>query len=130
MNAKKHLKPIAAAALALVCAGCIYRGAKVTEGTNLAVGLTVPSTEGMVQINALDYVSGFRMGVAENARLEVRYTAAQTNAYFGCIRTVSYKTIDAAVVPCASNAVDVAEAAPIAAAATNAVATATATTAK
>lgn len=87
-------------AIALASAGCVYKGAKVTEGTDLAVGLTVPGSEGALTLDALNYLTGFRLGVAENAGLKVKYTCAETNSYFGCITTRIYKSIDAKVEPC------------------------------
>lgn len=84
--------------------GCIYKGAKVTEGTDLAVGMTVPGSEGALTLDALNYLTGFRLGVAENAQLKVKYTCAETNDYFGCITTRIYKHIDAKVEPCESTA--------------------------
>lgn len=83
----------------LVC-GCVYRGAKVTEGTDLAIGLTVPGTEGMVQLNALNYLSGFRLGVAENSALTMEYTTVASNTYFGIVETQTSKRIKAKVEPC------------------------------
>ena len=100
---KRLLAIVAVAALAL-CTGCVYKGAKVTEGTDLAVGFTVPSSEGVLQMDALNYLTGFRLGVAENARLKVKYTCAETNSYFGIISTCTAKTIDAKVEPCADDA--------------------------
>ena len=85
----------------LVC-GCVYRGAKITEGTDLAIGLTVPGTEGVLQFNALNYLSGFRLGVAENAALTVEYSTVATNSYFGVVTTETAKRIKAKVEPCES----------------------------
>ena len=82
-----------------VC-GCVYKGAKVTEGTDFALGINVPTAEGTFQFDLVNYLSGFRLGVAENARLELRYTHAETNEYFGCVTTRTYKTVDAVVEPC------------------------------
>ena len=86
------------------CAGCIYKGAKVTEGTDLAIGLTIPQADGAAQLDVLNYLSGFRLGVAENAALTVKYTCSETNSYFGCITTRTLKTIDATVEPCETTA--------------------------
>lgn len=86
--------------LGALLTGCIYRGAKVVEGTDLAVGFTVPGTDGAAQMDVLNWLSGFRLGVAENANLKVKYTVAETNDYFGVIHVRSWKTIDAKVEPC------------------------------
>ena len=87
-------------ALSLALTGCVYRGAKITEGTDLAIGLTVPGTEGVLQFNALNYLSGFRLGVAENAALTVEYSTVATNSYFGVVKTETAKRIKAKVEPC------------------------------
>lgn len=90
-------------ALSLALTGCVYRGAKITEGTDLAIGLTVPGTEGVLQFNALNYLSGFRLGVAENAALTVEYSTVATNSYFGVVKTETAKRIKAKVEPCETN---------------------------
>jgi len=87
-------------ALSLALSGCVYRGAKITEGTDVAIGLTVPGTEGGLQFNALNYLSGFRLGVAENAALTVEYSTVATNSYFGVVKTETAKRIKAKVEPC------------------------------
>jgi len=93
-------KTATALLLGALLAGCIYRGGKVVEGTDLSVGFTVPGTDGAVQMDALNWLSGFRLGVAENAAFKVKYTVAETNDYFGVIHIRSHKTIDAKVEPC------------------------------
>ena len=87
-------------ALVALTSGCLYRGCKVVEGTDIAVGLSVPGTEDTIQLNALNYLSGFRLGVAENAALTLRYTCATTNSYFGVVHSETVKSIDATVSPC------------------------------
>lgn len=89
-----------AALIAALCGGCVYKGAKVTEGTDLAIGLNVPVSEGTLQLNVLNYLSGFRLGVDRNAIMRVKYTVAETNDYLGCVHTRVYKTVDSAVEPC------------------------------
>lgn len=91
---------LGAFALAVALCGCVYRGGKITEGTDLAVGLTVPGTEGALQINALNWLSGFRLGVAENSALTVEYAAASTNSFFGVVKSSSVKRVKARVEPC------------------------------
>lgn len=90
----------AALALAAALCGCIYRGGKITEGTDLAVGLTVPGTEGALQVNALNWLSGFRLAVAENSALTVEYSSAATNSFFGVVKSSSAKRVKARVEPC------------------------------
>ena len=95
---------VAALSLMMMCGGCLYKGAKITEGTDIAVGLTVPGSEETVQLNALNYLSGFRLGIAENAALTLRYSCATTNSYFGVVHSETVKSIDATVAPCEANA--------------------------
>ena len=84
----------------LVFSGCagIGDGAKVVEGTDLTLGVQFPyaDCETMAVVN---YLTGFRVTVAENARCKVKYTSAETNSYFGLIETRVAKTIDATVEP-------------------------------
>lgn len=100
---------VAALALAIICSGCLYKGAKVVEGTDIAIGLSVPGTEETLQINALNYLSGFRLGVAENAALTLRYSCATTNSYFGVVHSETVKSIDATVSPCETSATNAVE---------------------
>ena len=92
------------AALCAAGAGCVYRGAKATEGTSLTIGLSVPGTEGAASLTLVEYVSGFRLGVAENATATLKYRVAESNDYFGVVRTRSYKSADATVSPAVTNA--------------------------
>jgi len=92
---------VAAMIIAVLGTGCAYKGAKVVEGTDLAIGLNLPMTEGTMQLQVLNYLSGFRLGVDRNADLSVRYTVAETNDYLGCVHTRVFKTIDATVEPVA-----------------------------
>lgn len=86
--------------LGMLCGGCVYKGAKITEGTNLILGMDVPTTEGAFQFDLLNFTTGFRLGVAENARLEVEYSTVSTNSYFGVVRTETAKHVKATVEPC------------------------------
>lgn len=94
-------KILAILALASVLAGgCSYKGAKVVEGTDLAVGINVPVSEGSAQFQLMNYLSGFRLGVDRNAILKVKYTVSESNSYFGVIQTGTSKSVDAKVEPC------------------------------
>jgi hypothetical protein len=95
---------VAALSLMFICGGCLYKGAKITEGTDIAVGLTVPGSEETVQLNVLNYLSGFRLGIAEHAALTLKYSCATTNSYFGVVHSETVKTIDATVEPCETDA--------------------------
>jgi len=93
-------KSPALAALTLALSGCVYKGAKIVEGSDLAIGLNVPSTDGTLQLQLLNYLSGFRLGVAENAALTVEYSTVASNSYFGVVQTQTSKSISATVQPC------------------------------
>lgn len=87
-------------AVATLAGGCAYKGAKVVEGTDLAVGINFPAAEGEAQLQLLNYLSGFRLAVDRNAIMRVKYTTAESNTYFGVIHTQTAKTVDATVEPC------------------------------
>ena len=91
---------LAILAIGALCNGCAYMGGKVVEGTDLAVGISVPATEGTIDLNVLNYLSGFRLGVDRNAIFRVKYTIDEDNAYLGIATIKSKKTIDATVEPC------------------------------
>lgn len=99
----KHLF-IFSVIIMLLCGGCAMNGAKIVEGKDLMVGLNIPSTEGTVRFDVINYLSGFRLGVASNSRLTVKYSCVETNSYlYGTITTQSHKDIDATVEPCEDN---------------------------
>lgn len=83
----------------MLLSGCVYRGAKVVEGTDLAVGLSVPATDGAADLTVFNYLSGFRLGVAKDAEMTVKYSSAETNSWFGVCTTRSAKTVEATVTP-------------------------------
>ena len=91
---------LAILAIGALCNGCAYRGGKVVEGTDLAVGISVPATDGTIDLNVMNYMSGFRLGVDRNAIFRVKYTIDEDNAYLGIATIKSKKTIDATVEPC------------------------------
>lgn len=94
------MKAILFALAVVTLSGCFYKGAKVVEGSDIAVGLQLPSTDGALQLQLFNYLSGFRLGVDQNARLKVKYTVAETNSILGVWNGEIKKTIDATVEPC------------------------------
>jgi hypothetical protein len=87
---------------AALLAGCVYKGAKVTEGTDFAVGLSVPGTEGAASVTILNWLSGFRLGLARDAQMTLAYTVSETNDWFGIATTRAAKAVTATVTPTAS----------------------------
>lgn len=65
-------------------AGCVqYKGGKYIEGTNLAVGMTIPGTEW--QINVLDYVGGLRVAGDDHTTITVKNEVEETSSWFGVV---------------------------------------------
>ena len=88
-------------ALAL-CTGCAYRGGKVVDGANLAIGMTIPGTEW--SINALDYVGGVRVAGQDSTRITVTNEVNETNDYFGVVTTRRKTRMSATIEPEAGQA--------------------------
>lgn len=88
-----------AGALITMCMGCANLGTQVTEGTDVVVGITVPGSDGVLQLNALNYLSGFRMVVPRRAAVTVEYSTVSTNSFFGCVSTTSDKRVKTTVTP-------------------------------
>ena len=92
--------PCAIALCICLASGCVYKGAKVIEGTDVSMGISVPGTEGAGDLSMLNYLSGFRLAVADNAALTLTYTTAETNSFLGVVSTAATKKIKAKVEPC------------------------------
>ena len=90
---------IAAAALAALVAGCVGDGGKITEGTDLSVGMSIPGTDGEMSLTIFNYLSGFRLGVEEGSRITLEYSVSETNDYCGLIHTRVSKAISATITP-------------------------------
>ena len=89
----------AAIVATLLFAGCASESAKVVEGTDLSVGFSLPMAEGESNFTVFNWLSGFKTTTAESSRVKLRYTCAETNEYFGVIRTQTHKTVDAEITP-------------------------------
>lgn len=90
---------ISAALCLALCLGCAYKGAKIVEGTDMSLGVSLPGTSGMADMAVVNWLSGFRFAVANGAELTLEYTNAETNTYFGCVTTRTFKQINATVTP-------------------------------
>ena len=84
-------------AIGALCNGCAYRGGKVVDGTNLAIGMTIPGTEWT--INALDYVGGLRVAGNDQTSICVSNEVTETNSYFGVVETRRHSKMTAAIEP-------------------------------
>lgn len=93
---------VAVAATCLICCGCAYKGGKIVDGTNLAIGMTIPGTEWT--INALDYVSGIRVAGNDMTSITVSNEVYETNTYFGVVETRRHTRMAAEISPCETGA--------------------------
>ena len=84
-------------AIGALCNGCAYKGGKVIDGTNLCVGMTIPGTEWT--INALDYVGGLRVAGNDQTSICVSNEVAETNIYFGVVKTSRHSKMTATIEP-------------------------------
>ena len=88
---------IAILAIGALCSGCVYKGGKIVDGTNLCVGMTIPGTEWT--INALDYVGGIRVAGNDQTSICVSNEVAETNSYFGVVETHRHSKMTATIEP-------------------------------
>ena len=88
---------LAILAIGALFAGCAYKGGKVVDGTNLAIGMTIPGTEW--QINALDYVGGLRVAGNDMTTIAVSNEVDETNCYFGVVTTHRKTRMAAEITP-------------------------------
>ena len=95
--------PLRACAIAAMIAltGCAYKGAKVTEGTDFSAGISLPATEGVAQVSFVNYLSGFRLGVAENSGMECEFRGTNHFSFaWGLYESRADKWFKAKVEPC------------------------------
>lgn len=88
-----------AIATALMSGCTSYKGVKVTEGTDLSVGISLPTTGTTIDLSVLNYLSGFHMGIDRNCNLALKYSCTEENSYFGIIETKKTRQIDSTVTP-------------------------------
>lgn len=84
-------------AACILCGGCAYKGGKIVDGTNIAIGMTIPGTEW--QINALDYVAGVRVAGNDQTAIKVTNKVKESNSYFGVVSTSRDTEMTATIEP-------------------------------
>lgn len=88
---------VACFAFALVICGCVYKGGKVNDGTNLAIGMKIPGTDW--NINVLDYVGGLRVAGQDSTHIRVTNEVDEMNSYFGVVTTQRHSRMSADIEP-------------------------------
>lgn len=58
-----------------------------TEGTNLMIGIYVPTAEGLIGLQAIDYLSGVKVSTQTNLPFSVKREFCSSNSYFGVVHT-------------------------------------------
>lgn len=99
---RKMLRLTALTAIfAAFLAGCtsLGDGAKVVEGTDLTLGVSLPYSDASDAMTVINYLTGFRLNVDENSRCKLKYTCCETNDYFGMVHTRISKSIEADIEP-------------------------------
>lgn len=90
-----------AIAFALLCGGCIYKGGKITEGTDFSAGVSIPGTEGTADISFVNYLSGFRFGIDRNCGMTCEYWTTNSFSFaYGLYEGANVKRFSATVTPC------------------------------
>lgn len=94
----RHLLGMLVCLLCATLCGCAYKGGKVVDGSNIAIGMTIPGTEWT--INVLDYVSGVRVAGNDMTSITVKNKVCETNSYFGIVTTSRSTEMSAKIEPC------------------------------
>lgn len=81
-------------------AGCsTYKGGKIVEGTDIAAGASVPQAGGTLQIDALNFLTGFRFLFCDNAGVKCSYSITNSVSAFGVYSSTTVKAIDIKLTP-------------------------------
>ena len=86
---------IALLATCLGLFGCTsYKGGKIVEGTDIVAGMSIPQSGGTFQIDALNFLTGFRFAFCDNAGVKCVYSTTNTVSAFGCYSSTTVKRIE------------------------------------
>ena len=88
-------------------AGCsTYKGGKIVEGTDIAAGMSIPQSGGTFQIDALNFLTGFRFLFCDNAGVKCVYTTTNSVSAFGVYSSSTVKRIEIDLTPTVDDAED------------------------
>ena len=82
--------------------GCVsqnYSGGNLVEGADISAGLVLPTSAGKWEVDFFNYLSGFRFGFTNNARLDCVYMVKSTSSFCGVYENATEKEIHAVLVP-------------------------------
>lgn len=107
-GARRAAMSVARATLAaslMLFAGCMYKGAKITEGTDFSAGVSFPGAEGAAELSFVNYLSGFRLGADRNCGVKCEFWGTNTFSFaWGLYESLAVKHFKATVKPCETNA--------------------------
>ena len=101
------MKKLVAVLMAALCTACsTYRGGKIIEGTDIAAGMSIPQSGGTFQIDALNFLTGFRFLFCDNAGVRCVYSTTNSVSAFGVYSSTTVKCIEIELTPTLDEAED------------------------
>ena len=101
------MKRLAIVLMAALCTACsTYKGGKIVEGTDIAAGMSVPQSGGTFQIDALNFLTGFRFLFCDNAGVKCVYSVTNSVSAFGVYDSTTVKRIEIELTPTMDEAED------------------------
>ena len=94
------------ACLVALCGCSTYKGGKIVEGTDIAAGMSIPQSGGTFQIDALNFLTGFRFLFCDNAGVKCVYTTTNSVSAFGVYDSTTVKRIEIELTPTVDEAED------------------------
>lgn len=91
-----------------LCAACTsYKGGKIVEGTDIAAGASFPQAGGTFQIDALNFLTGFRFLFCDNVGVSCTYLTTNSVSAFGLYSSSTVKAIKIELTPTIDEAEEV-----------------------
>lgn len=81
-----------------------YKGGKIVEGTDAFVGANMPLSDGVVQFEVLNYLSGARFSFDRNAMITFNYCVTNDISFCG-YKSQTVKNMAATLTPTNTNGV-------------------------